>query len=352
MKVIKLAISVAILFESACASVGDRLIDFQSCVQQCITFIEADFKNPRFDIYSPLRALWSLEKNCNYKCQQLITDIRLSRDEPMVQFYGKWPFIRMFGIQEFYSTIFSIANFYVNYKNFYKVLLQVRKNKKENGGIGNTNVYAVMLGQFLNLIIVSLIGWTFSTIFHIYDNNITETLDYFGASAIIITSFNCVFIRYFALFKRPVALRIWQLMMLTIYIIHCLRLYLHWDYDYNTNFNLVIGIFTILLWVFHSFSNYRQFKRRYIIYNNSIQLLPFETKIIKRINMSVRLIPLLPVFLNGWMILGMLFEIFEFTPWHRLIDGHSLWHLFTIFPPIIWYDWNIWDIEMLKITDK
>ncbi|KAK6197388.1 Per1-like protein, partial [Scheffersomyces amazonensis] len=322
----------------AYASIGDRLIEFQDC---------NDFQSPRFNIYSPLKVLWSPEKNCNYKCQQLITDLRLSQGHEMVQFYGKWPFVRILGMQEFYSTIFSLANFYVHYQSLRKVILQVHKNSKEI----NTYKYRTMTLQYLYLIVVSMFGWTLSSIFHICDNKTTEKFDYFGAGAIILTSLNCIFIRYFELFKYSKVTRLVNLIFLIVFLFHIRKLNLKWDYQYNTNFNLVIGVFSIILWSLQAIRDYKTFQSNYIIYNNSIQLLPFETKILKRINISVKHIPLLPIFFNLWLAVGIAFEIFEFTPWFRLIDGHAIWHLITAFPPLIWYDWNIWDIELLKISD-
>lgn len=46
----------------------------------------------------------------------------------MVQFYGKWPFVRVLGVQEFFSMIFSLPNLYVNYKNIRPIFRQYCRN--------------------------------------------------------------------------------------------------------------------------------------------------------------------------------------------------------------------------------
>lgn len=49
-----------------------------------------------------------------------VVDAFEQRKWKVPQFHGKWPFIRMFGMQEPASVIFSLLNFYVHYKNLIK----------------------------------------------------------------------------------------------------------------------------------------------------------------------------------------------------------------------------------------
>ena len=64
------------LFVVAFASLGDNLPEFQSCLYQCDCHV------------IPQSIFWSCPANCNYYCQQLITDQLESLNVPMVQFYG------------------------------------------------------------------------------------------------------------------------------------------------------------------------------------------------------------------------------------------------------------------------
>lgn len=57
-------------------------------------------------------------------------------------------------------------------------------------------------------------------------------------------------------------------------------------------------------------------------------------------------IGLIPVVLNLYLIVSVSLEFIDFVPWFLLIDAHSLWHACTILPPIIWHDWNIWELEL------
>ncbi|KAG2734311.1 hypothetical protein G9P44_002317 [Scheffersomyces stipitis] len=406
--VVLLNLAVAVL-----ASVGDQLPEFQNCLEQCYTFMSCpqlslaeqiefdseskdilqdqspeevsneeqeeappllqkravlvstgetpehskeEFSSGLYDIspLSPFKSLWDCEADCNYKCQQIITDKREKTGLNVVQFYGKWPFVRVWGIQEFFSTIFSLGNFYVNYINLSRLIQQYHKNSKLDS---QQQRYSVMVAQYIVLIIVSLFGWIFSSIFHLRDNSITETMDYFGASAIIMSNFNAITMRTFKIFKKSNSVVFaWQSIMVIAYIFHCTKLTYKWDYQYNTNVNLVLGLAAMTMWCILALKTRQLYKQNYIMFNNSIQLLPFETKLLTKLNHiglgQARWVPLLPIFFNLWLLLGISFEFFDWVPWLRLVDAHCLWHFFTIWPTIFWYDWNIWDIEMMKITDK
>ncbi|EMG48011.1 PER1 Protein PER1 [Candida maltosa Xu316] len=319
------------------ASIGDNLPEFQNCLTDC-------------DCQTiPQSIFWSCLANCNYFCQQHITNIREAQGDPTVQFYGKWPFIRVFGFQEFFSTIFSLMNLYVNYKNITPIFRQYRRNDNIYG-------YKTMYLQYLGLLIVSCVGWGFSAMFHFKDTKITETLDYFGAFAIVLSNLNVIVVRVFHLFapSRSIILLFWHVLLIMFYITHVTMLKMDWDYGYNTTVNIIVGVSTMVLWCVHSWTVYGTYSKNYIVCNNSIQLLPHETKLLHKLtylSMSAKssLIPLIPILNNLILVCGIMLELNDFPPWGRLIDAHALWHLLTVYPSFIWFDWNIWDVEMMKI---
>ncbi|CUM65922.1 uncharacterized protein PRCAT00003575001 [Priceomyces carsonii] len=367
---------------SVLASEGDHLPEFSDCWSRCSYLLNCDgdphgyglkrsvglsnsgrseedkYEKEYFLDYESLSGLtrfifrWDCSSDCNYKCQQIITNKRLLHEENMVQFYGKWPFKRVLGMQELPSVLFSVANFYANYSNLFKILYQYRRNSIQK------TQYVVMYQQYLILIMVSLVGWMCSALFHARDSAFTETLDYFGAALIILSNFTTIVMRYFNLFElgNSIKLRILRGSVFTIFVIHCIRLYLNWNYRYNVLFNLIFGLAASILWILHSFNVNKVFVKDNHIYNSSIQLLPHETKILAKLSYisisKTSLIPLIPIFLNIWIICGLSFELLDFAPIWRLVDAHAIWHLFTIFPSMIWFDWNIWDIEMHKVSSS
>lgn len=319
-------------------------------VEPVVSYDERDFK--RFGQFWLTRKLffWDCKLECNYKCVRLVTEAREKAGLPMVQFYGKWPFVRVFGITELMLVIFSLANLHAHRRNLYKVLNQYNKNRR------NHSDASVIHQQFLFLIIGSLIGWLFSAIFHTRDTPFTETLDYLGAFLISLLNFNAIFVRFFRLFKaeHKTKRQIFQLLLAFTFIGHSIRLKINWDYSYNLKINIFFGILALILWVLHSFETNKLYNTSLSLPNNSTQLSPFEGRILKKLNYIVTLdssyIPFAPIFLNLWLLVGLSFELLDFYPIKKLLDAHAIWHFFTIWPPFIWYDWNIWDVELYRLN--
>lgn len=92
------------------ASTGDRLDVFQTCVDECA-------QKP-CSLSLPLRLLrWSCASDCAYQCSHVVTSMSDSGELPRYhQFFGKWAFYRLFGIQEPFSVLFSLGNFWVHWR--------------------------------------------------------------------------------------------------------------------------------------------------------------------------------------------------------------------------------------------
>lgn len=338
------------------ASIGDRLPEFSKCTLDCeaVTCFTTN-PSPKYDQDSinPISAFlfnWNCPLDCDYKCQQKVARIRRSAGLDVVQFYGKWPFRRVLGVTEIASTVFSMANFYVNLVNFAKILRHYKASKPSHPE------KAVMLFQYLFLLVVSMFGWTCSSFFHVRDIPLTEALDYFGASAMTMANFSAIMIRYFGLHTQKKRRVRWllQAILIIVFVGHCSKLYMQWDYTYNMRFNVIFGLLAAVLWILHSLGVNRKYKEKAHIYSNSIYLLPHETRLLAKLNYvrlsRSRYVPLIPVALNIYLIAAVLLEMVDFEPLFMLIDAHSLWHLCTIIPPIFWYDWNVWDLELAART--
>jgi hypothetical protein len=53
---------------------------------------------------------WSCEHDCRYRCMWQATDARTAAGGRTLQYHGKWPFVRVFGVQEPVSAFFSAVN--------------------------------------------------------------------------------------------------------------------------------------------------------------------------------------------------------------------------------------------------
>jgi len=175
------------------------------------------------------------------------------------------------------------------------------------------------------------------------DRPLTEKLDYFSAALGIMFALYYTTLRIFqvypvsegtklTLLTRPTKShhhRVLATVLTLAYIGHVsyLNFSPQFDYSYNIAFNLGIGTIHNIMWIVYSLPSSMSLIHRF----------PFEPK-------SYR-----PSFVSKAAILtfstmgASAFELFDFPPWFRIIDAHSLWHLATAPIAIVWYDFIIED---------
>lgn len=298
------------------ASIGNQNHQFLECFNLCS---KKNCKNLRLkskeseDEFSQNQLLhmrllgWSCLDECKYDCMWYTVDYFIKYENFIPQFYGKWPFVRIFGIQEPLSTIASIGNLLAHVY----MLNKMRKVISSN---------APFKSLWYTFGLISVNAWLWSTIFHTRDFNFTEKMDYFSGFSLVIFQFNAFFIRLFKL-KRNLLL---QLSMYLISImcgyffykhIHYLG-FIEFDYGYNMKVNIIFGGLNSVCWLIWSFYQYFYLKKSYVW-------------------RCILSIILLDVF--------MLLEVLEFSPIFWTIDSHSLWHLSTICIPFYWYQFIIDD---------
>ena len=163
----------------------------------------------------------------------------------------------------------------------------------------------------------------------------TEKMDYLSAAATILFGLYYSVVRLYHLY--PVHQRLlliappksrlphimWTLMCSLVYMWHVLYLTLmpRFDYSYNTAFNITIGMIHNFLWILYS--------------------LPASLPILRRF--PTRPKTYRPAYVSKAAVLvmattaAMCLELFDFPPWERIIDAHSLWHLGTVIPTAWWY---------------
>lgn len=358
------------------ASPGDDLDEFWDCRDRCESLVcnyelfEADpehydrrvevfnennvyeWKFDRLPLADHLKNLfWTCEQDCDYQCQRLVTIQRVKDKEEVLQFHGKWPFWRVFGIQELASTVFSIGNLLVHLGGLWKIKNQMKHATADRAKYF-TNIFAMSL--------ITLIAWTCSTIFHIRDFEITERLDYFLAGLTVLSGFHALFARVYRLYlpERSLWLIAFTALCVAMYSGHIYRLVTDWLYTYNMRANIFVGILQNIFWGRLCFDlyvkyydvehNHPESSMNFARYTkwNSVLLSSFFLR-------SSKLYSLYPLLLCAIVICGMALEIFDFPPiFFDLVDAHSLWHLVTIFPAYYgWYDWMIWDIRENVWTD-
>jgi hypothetical protein len=172
--------------------------------------------------------------------------------------------------------------------------------------------------------------------------SITEKLDYFSAAATILFGLYTAVIRHFHIYTSPSAplpspqprrpnqsLVLWTLTCASAYIGHVLYLSIppRFDYSYNIIANASVGLFHNILWILYA--------------------LPLHYPLLLRFPGKPRSYRPAYVTKAGLLVMAMTaamcLEIFDFPPYQRMIDAHSLWHLSTVPIAYLWYQFLVQD---------
>lgn len=284
--------------------------------------------------------LWTCPQNCDYLCQRTVTANRIGRGESIEQFHGKWPFQRVFGIQEPMSVLFSILNFIPHYYGIKKL----RRFLKPSLTTPRVLVYT-----YIGIAITGMNAWTWSSVFHVRDFVLTERLDYFSAGLTVLYGFYACTVRAFGLYRTRSSLQgvrnvdavatrnrlVRQLLSVACIVAYLSHVYylqfVKFDYGYNMLANVVIGLIQNVLWVRLAISSY----------NKSASAATGGRK------QSWKLMPL---YLVIAVTLAMSFELFDFPPILDALDAHSLWHAGTVLPTYFWYVWLEHDLNSMTLT--
>ncbi|KIJ25732.1 hypothetical protein M422DRAFT_38523 [Sphaerobolus stellatus SS14] len=305
------------------ASSGDRDSSFTTCLSEC------ELQNclpPTGPVTLPLPlrlTRWSCIDDCKYTCMHDITAKAISNNDKVEQYYGKWPFWRLAGMQEPASVLFSLFNLWAHLRGLRTASRSIPKTHP-------------MRNYYLGWGMLNVNAWVWSAVFHTRDTPRTEKLDYFSAGLAILYSLYYTVVRLFHLYapstqrllvshsqnNRSRLLTWWTALCTTLYLLHVLYLSLlpRFDYTYNIVANLILGILHNLLWISYSFPS------RYIH--------PFP----------LRTVDYRPKHAYKAVLFGLLttaatcLELFDFPPWRGIIDAHALWHLST--SPIVLFWWS------------
>lgn len=336
------------------ASLGDDLPEFQRCLKYCDIlscgnldlypdvsqdayeallqdeYVSTVFEKPPLPLHLTLVG-WDCYSDCDYQCQMIITDYRISTNQEVYQFHGKWPFIRILGIQELFSVLFSIGNFIPNYLGF-KLLwkhynIELKKNNQE---------FVILYWTYMLVAVASMCAWTASTLFHWKDTWNRERMDYLFAGMTVLTGMYAILVRFFKLYKMEKTLhrKVLAVICIFLYFSHVTRLLLSWSYSYNMRANVVCGLIQNFLWVYLSCSQFNKIRNKKLPIIGNIKN--------KEYNWT-----LIPIALVMSVVFGMLFELFDFPPYFQLLDAHAMWHFVTIWPYLWWYPYMVKDSQGL-----
>ncbi|KAI7905739.1 Per1-like-domain-containing protein [Cokeromyces recurvatus] len=300
-----LLVALVTIITTCYASSGDRQIEYINCVERCT----ANTDISQLPFYLQLLR-WTVRQDCGYHCMQTITQYAMANNQVIHQYYGKWPFHRVFGIQEPASVVFSILNGLMHFHYFKQIKRHIPQSYR-------------LRHFYLGIAIIGMNAWLWSTIFHMRDTPFTEKLDYFSAGLYILYSFCVATIRIFYL--KGASVLIWSIFCLLLYIAHVsyLSSLQRFDYSYNMLACIIVGSCQTQLWLIWSIMQYTEKWGR-------VERRPFAWMA----GLSVILVSC-----------AMCLEIFDFPPFYQIFDAHSLWHAATIPLVPLFYRFLLRDTE-------
>ncbi|NXX99529.1 PGAP3 factor, partial [Centropus bengalensis] len=274
---------------------------------------------------------WTCRDDCAYECMWLTVRLYVRGGHRVPQFHGKvspegsgggkgsplfpltppcslqWPFSRFLFFQEPASAFASFLNGLASFV----MLLRYKAAVPPASPMYPTCVAFAW---------VSLNAWFWSTVFHTRDTAVTEKLDYFCASAVVLHSVYLCCVRTLGL-QRPALISIFRAFLLLFLACHISYLTLvRFDYGYNMAANAAVGLLNLAWWL------------RWCVRNRP--RLPHVWK-------CAAVVLLLQALA--------LLELLDFPPLFWVLDAHALWHIGTIPLNVLFYSFLMDDsLYLLK----
>ncbi|XP_061875481.1 post-GPI attachment to proteins factor 3 [Colius striatus] len=277
-------------------SQGDREPLYRECLSRCerqnCSGAALRHFRARQPLYMGLTG-WTCRDDCAYECMWVTVRLYARGGHGVPQFHGKWPFWRVLFVQEPASALASFLNGLAGLL----MLLRYRAAVPPACPMYPTCVAFAW---------VSLNAWVWSTVFHTRDTAVTEKLDYFCASAVILHSLYLCCVRTLGL-QRPALIGVLRALLLLVLAAHISYLSLvRFDYGYNMAANAAMGLLNAGCWL------------RWCLRCR----LPHAWKC----GAAVGLLQALA-----------LLELLDFPPLLWVLDAHALWHLGTVPLTVLFY---------------
>ena len=284
----------ALLLAATHASAGDRDPLFIDCVSTCASPIAcAGWSEENF---GPALMGWSCLADCHYLCMMKITAARQNALPKLsvLQYHGKWPFVRLLCMQEPASVLFSLANditHAIGLNCCWPLAASV-----EGGWAWR------VLG------ILSVNAWTWASVFHCRDVYWTQCADYFSATLLV--GFGALVATQQVLMElggsgSRLHTRVMPpltLMASAAFAEYVRRMLRHFDFGQNVRISVTLGALQMSLWVLWWLLCRRERPHAW-----------------KAPAVSI---------LSAALLLT--FELGDFPPLLGILDSHAIWHFSTV----------------------
>jgi len=294
---------------------GDSSPEYRSCKQRCVVAnCTTETNLYKWKERQPIPEYiigWSCQEDCGYDCMWYSADIIYARHNKVPQYHGRWPFVRILGMQEPASVIFSVMNLLAH---VYMIRWFVKVVPPS----------APMYGVWVLNSVIAVNAWFWSSVFHTRDTFFTEMMDYFCAFSTVLFSLLAFVLRILVKSNEGLPKIFLFFLFILFYINHAYSMIsVKFDYGYNMKVNVIVGGLNCICWLVWFYTN-----RKNGVYIRQ------GAYAVAALTVSVTL------------------ELLEFTPILWSIDSHALWHLVTSPLPILWYKFAAQDCLFLINQDS
>lgn len=300
-----------------CASLGDVQPAFALCLRRCA---QPGCRPPAALALRLTR--WGCADECKHACILEAEGDREAAGLRPLKYFGKWPFVRVLGLQEPASVALSLANGAAH-------VVGLRRLRAEHARLATPSRLRRLWGAHAGL---SLCAWAASAVFHGRDTPATTAVDYFCADALLVYALWAAISRGWLLLHPPGKRRLvwgvqrsalaWPLAVLlsAAFAAHCYRMaFVHFDYGLNVRLAVAAGCAqsaALVAWTRCSLHPARRPLLRTLLLLHASSLL----------------------------------ELVDFPPAFGVVDAHAAWHGATL--PLVprWYDFLVDDARHVAAT--
>lgn len=288
--------------------VGDR------CFQHCKFSSDGKPIDGPWYMHEPLYLewkQWDCRTDCRYHCMLAREEERTKLGETPVKYHGKWPFRRIYGIQEPVAVALSALNLAMQFHGwvsffilvYYK--LPLRPDKK---------AYYEYTGLWHIYGILSMNAWLWSAVFRSRAVELTEKLNYSSAVALLGFSLILAILRAFNV--RDEATRVMVSAPLVAFVTtHIMYLnFYELNYGLNMKVSMLMAVVQLLIWAIWA----------------GVSSHPARWK-------------LWTVVVGG--VVAMILETYDFPPYMGYVDAHAVWNAANIPLTFLWWSYVRDDAE-------
>lgn len=306
---------IACILTIATASQGDSDNDFVICNSDCKSTVCTDNQLSKFGSGFPF---WSCSDDCAYDCMHSITAERFRKGYGPLKYYGHWPFLRIFGLEEPASVIFSLLNAVPYFISMLKATLS-----------SPSNVQPHYMQPWLYLYyFISIETWLASAFFHSRKTELASLIDYASALLFLGYSLWLALRRIWGPQAHSNYVAVAFAFLTSLYSYQVIQMYGGFvSFGDHMKVSITVAVLNVVTWL-----SWLLFSSEKVEGSGNYRYLCLVCQV--------------------WFSLAALLELFDFSAIWGLFDAHSLWHAATVPLGFLWaYFWEV-DRDTYAIKSK